>query len=258
MKRSLSEIKCFLIDMDGTVYLGNKLIPGAIEAIERMRKQGRVIFLTNNSSKGRADYAEKLNRLGFAATKEDVITSGTVMMGYLNRHHAGKKIFLLGNELLTREFKESGIEIDNENPDIVVVAFDTGFTYETLNAACSFIRKGVPFFATHPDLNCPTEHGDMVDVGAFLALIKASTGFSPSVITGKPYTPMGDTVEAVTGLDHNEIAMIGDRMSTDMLFALNNAYLPILVLTGDATRDDLEMSGYDIPYVLGSIDEILK
>jgi HAD superfamily hydrolase (TIGR01450 family) len=243
--------------MDGTLYLDGSVIPGAREAVARMRRAARVIFLTNNSSKGRRDYAEKLQKMGFDAKEEEVLTSGSVTVDYLKALYPDKRIFLLGNGLLTREFTDCGIRLDDQNPELVVVGFDTELTYDRLTKACGHIRRGVPYIATHPDINCPTASGFKPDVGSFIALIKTSTGFAPAAVIGKPHMPMGDAIERMTGLEHSQIAMVGDRLSTDMLFALNNGYLPVLVLSGEATREDLEFSGYHVPVVLSSIAEIL-
>lgn len=251
--KELNKVKCFLLDLDGTLYLDDSPIKGAVDAVARMQERGRVIFLTNNSSKGRNDYVKKLTKMGFSVTPDDVLTSGVSTIDYLKTNYLDKKVFLFGNEYLRDEFAFASVPLSEKKPEICVVGFDTTFDYDRMTVLCDFIRSGVPYIATHPDINCPTKNGYKPDVGSFLALIKASTGFSPLAICGKPFIPMGDAVERITGLEHSEIAMVGDRINTDMLFALNNNYVSVLVLTGESTRNDLELSGYNLDYCINSI-----
>lgn len=252
---ALKEIQCFLLDMDGTVYLSGKPIPGAVEAVGRMRRQGRVLFLTNNTSASRADYVKKLNALGFDADERDVYTAGLATIDWLKTYRSGKRVFLLGTDNLREEFEASGIESDDETPEIAVVGFDTGLRYDRLCRLCAHIRRGVEFIATHPDFNCPVTDGYIPDVGSFLALIEASTGRRPSVICGKPYQPMADAIGRLVGLPANQIAMFGDRLMTDMRFAVANGFMSVLVLSGEATEADLKKSGLGVSAVLPSIAE---
>lgn len=253
MNEKLKKVKCFLLDMDGTVYLENTVIDGAIEAVERMNKHGRALFLTNNSSASRADYALKLSKMGFAVTEDDVLTSGIATIEYLHAHYEGKRIYLFGNEKLHGEFIAGGIVPVKENPDLIVLGFHTRFDYDELTELCNFIREGVPYIATHPDINCPTARGYKPDVGAFIALIEKSTGVLPTLVCGKPNRPIGETVQRLLALKPDEIAMVGDRLSTDMQFAINNGFVSVLVLSGEATLTDLEKTGQKIDVILPSI-----
>lgn len=192
MNENLENIKCYLLDMDGTIYLSGKPIDGAIEAVERMRRNARVIFLTNNTSSGHADYVNKLNKIGFKVRSEDIYTAGDATIDYLAVNYFRKKIFLLGTNSLREQFNESKIILDDKNPDLVVIGFDTSLTYANLEKACTFIRTGTPYILTHPDLNCPTSTGYIPDVGSFAALIEASTEIKPIEICGKPYAPTSD------------------------------------------------------------------
>lgn len=253
MNEKLKRVKCFLLDMDGTVYLGNRLIDGAIDAVNRMNAFSRAMFLTNNSSAARADYEKKLTKMGFTVTIDDIFTSGNATVEYLNSHYAGKKIFLFGNGNLRAEFEKGGIILEEENPDLVVVGFDTTFDYPRLEKLCDHIRNGVPYITTHADINCPKEGGTKPDVGSFIALIEKSTGVSPLLVCGKPNRPIGESVERLLGLKPYEIAMVGDRLCTDMQFALNNGFVSVLVLSGETTLDDYRRSGMNLDVVLDSI-----
>lgn len=253
MNEKLKKVKCFLLDMDGTVYLGGKVIDGAIEAVERMNAFSRAMFLTNNSSASRADYVAKLNKLGFFVTEDDVFTSGNATIEYLKANYDGKKIYLFGNDNLHKEFVSGGIVPVKENPDLIVLGFHTSFDYDELTKLCDLIREGVPYIATHPDINCPTERGFKPDVGSFIALIEKSTGVSPILVCGKPNKPIGESIKRKLNLKADEIAMVGDRLSTDMQFAINNGFVSVLVLSGEASLADLEKTGQKIDVILPSI-----
>lgn len=253
MNKKLEKVKCFLLDMDGTVYLGNNLIEGAVDAVKRMNERCRAMFLTNNSSASRDDYAKKLTRMGFEVTRDDVFTSGNATVEYLNTFHKGKRIYLFGNESLNKEFVEGGIIPVEDNPDIAVVGFDISFDYPKLEKLCKFIADGVPYICTHPDDRCPTEYGFKPDVGSFIALIERSTGVSPQLVCGKPNKPIGDSIKRLLGLEADEIAMVGDRLSTDMQFAINNGFVSVFVLSGEGTMEALAQTGQKIDVILPSI-----
>ncbi len=208
MNEKLKKVKCFLLDMDGTVYLGSNVIDGAIDAVKRMNEYSRAMFLTNNSSLGRPDYAKKLSKMGFDVTEEDIFTSGNATVEYLNTYYKGKKIFLFGTEELRREFIDGGIILEDEQPDLIVLGFDITFTYQRLEHMCDLIREGVPFIATHPDINCPTTRGFKPDLGALMKLIETSTGATPLLICGKPNRPIGESISRLLGLKPEEIAMV--------------------------------------------------
>ncbi len=255
MNEKIARVKCFLLDMDGTIYLDNNLIDGALDAVKRMNDRCRAMFLTNNSSASRTDYAVRLSKLGFTVTEDDVFTSGNATVEYLQTHYAGKRIYLFGNEKLKREFRESGINPvgGDENPDLIVLGFHTTFDYDELTELCDLIREGVPYIATHPDINCPTARGFKPDVGSFIALIEKSTGVSPLLVCGKPFRPIGESIQRLLGLEPHEIAMVGDRLSTDMQFAINNGFVSIFVLSGEGTMEELAKTGQKIDVILPSI-----
>ena len=242
MKR-LNDVKLFLLDMDGTFYLGDRLIKGSLEFIRRVRETGRdFLFLTNNSSHNAAFYVEKLARMGLEIERRRVMTSGEATCEKILERHPGKRAFVLGNEFLQAEFREAGIEVDMQNPEIVVIGFDTTLDYAKMRAVCDFVRAGLPYIATHPDFNCPTETGFMPDIGAIMAFIEASTGRRPDLVVGKPNTGIVEAVLRRTGLQTAQLAMVGDRLYTDIETRLRSGMLSILVMSGETDEDMLAAS----------------
>lgn len=255
----LGKIECFLLDMDGTIYLGNQLIDGAAHFLEVLRQQGKeYFFLTNNSSRDKLAYVDKLEKLGIAADPVQVITSGEATAIYLNTIKPGAKLFLLGTDTLAAEFARHGFALVGkaDNPDYVVLGFDTTLTYKKLWEACDLIRDGVDYIATHPDINCPLEGGRyMPDTGAMIAFIQAATGCVPRVI-GKPNREIIDAVLTRTRAARQYTAMVGDRLYTDIAMGQKAGLTSILVLSGETKREDLEGSQFQPDYVFASVGEL--
>lgn len=255
----LKKITCFALDMDGTVYLGERWIDGArgfLDAVEKAGKQ--YIFLTNNSSKGPENYVEKLARMGLYVDGGRIVTSGQATIDYLKRNYPGKRVFLLGNELLTREFAEEGIVLDDVNPELVVTGFDTSLTYAKMCKACDFVRSGLPYIATHPDFNCPTETGFIPDAGAIHAFIHASAFRYPDRVIGKPGGDIMDYLAKRAGARREQTAVVGDRLYTDVAAGVNNGYTGILVLSGEATVQDVEKSDVVPDLIFDSVKEMVR
>lgn len=254
----LKNITCFALDMDGTVYLGQQWIEGArefLEAVERAGKQ--YYFLTNNSSRGAEDYVEKLAHMGLLVERERIVTSGEATIDYLKRNFPGKRVFLLGNELLAREFRREGILLAEEAPEVVVTAFDNTLDYEKLCRVCDLVREGLPYLATHPDFNCPTETGYVPDIGAIHAFIHASASRYPDHIIGKPYGDIMDYLARRAGTDKSHTSITGDRLYTDVAAGINNGYTGILVLSGEATLQDAEGSQVVPDLIFSSVKEMI-
>lgn len=239
----LRRVQCFALDMDGTFYLGDRLIPGALEFVQAVRQRGRrVVFLTNNSSKSAAFYQRKLARMGLQIGPEEILTSGQATALYLTRELPGRRVYVMGNPILKEEMAAMGVQVVEEDPDLCVIAFDTTLDYAKLTKVCDYIRNGMDFIATHPDFNCPTETGFIPDIGAMLAFIKASTGREPRMIVGKPH---GEIVRALcqqTGLAPEQMAMVGDRLYTDVATGVAHGLLSVLVLSGETDLADVETS----------------
>ena len=230
----LKAIRGYLIDLDGTTYLGNKLLPGAMEFVEYLyNNKIPFIFLSNNSSQSEVEYYNKLKKFGLSISKANILTSGTVMIQYLRRINSKARLFVLGTNIFKRQIKESGFIITSSTPDFIVVAFDKTLTYKKLERACLLINKGVPYIATHPDMVCPTEYGDIPDCGAILALIKAATQREPAIVLGKPHNEMIDTALERLGTKPYQTAMVGDRLYTDMKMAKMAKLTGILLLSGE-------------------------
>lgn len=240
---ALKDVKLFLLDMDGTFYLGDRLIDGSLDFIRRVRETGRdFMFLTNNSSHNAPFYVERLRKMGLEIDRSRIMTSGEATCEKIRELYPNKKCFVLGNEFLMEDFREAGIEIDMEQPEIVVIGFDTTLDYRKMTAVCDFVRAGLPYIATHPDFNCPTETGFIPDIGAIMAFIEASTGRKPDLIVGKPNTGIVEAVLRRTGLETGELAMVGDRLYTDIETGLRSGMLSILVMTGETTEETLAAS----------------
>ena len=240
---NLQDVKCFLLDMDGTFYLGGQLIEGSLSFIEKVQATGRdFLFLTNNSSHNANFYVEKLARMGLTVGRSKVLTSGEATADKLNELYPGKRAFVLGNEYLVEELKEAGIPIDQENPEIVVAGYDTTLDYKKMTAVCDFVRAGLPYIATHPDFNCPTETGFAPDLGAIMAFIEASANRRPDLIVGKPNPGIVEAALRRTGLRVDQLAMVGDRLYTDIETGRRSGMLSILVMSGETTEAMLAAS----------------
>jgi len=236
-------VRCFLLDMDGTFYLGEALLPGALEFIEVLRQQGRdFLFLTNNSSRSQDDYAAKITRLGLPVGREKIFTSGEATARYMHATHPDARVYLVGPPSLHAEFEEHGVALDETRPTHVVLGFDTTLTYAKLWRMCDVIRAGLPFIATHADFNCPTPTGFMPDVGAMIALVRASTGREPDLVVGKPNRMFVEAAAAKLGLPVPSLAMIGDRLYTDIALGKTSGITTLLVLSGETGPEDLETS----------------
>ncbi len=254
----LNQIRCFLLDMDGTFYLGDHLLPGALEFVDLLKSRGtRFLFLTNNSSRGRRQYAEKIGRLGLELPENFIFTSGEATAIYLSRQKPGARLFVAGTPALEEELAAHGFNLCQDDPDYVVLGFDTTLTYAKLWKLCDLVRSGLPYIATHPDINCPTETGYMPDIGSMIACIAASTGRQPDVIIGKPHAPIVAALAEKTNLPVQYLAMIGDRLYTDI--ALGQAGLTtILVLSGETRREDLPDSPFQPDYVMRDLAELVE
>jgi HAD superfamily hydrolase (TIGR01457 family) len=232
----LKDIKCFLLDMDGTFYLGDRIIPGSLEFIDKVVSSGRdFLFLTNNSSHNAPFYVKRLEKMGLSVTRDKILTSGEAACDYLNSAFQGKRVFCLGNEFLKQELTEAGIVIDESDPDLVLIGFDTTLDYKKMCTVCDLVRAGLPYVATHPDYNCPTETGFIPDIGAIIAFIEASAARRPDVIIGKPYSGIVDAALKRTGCSKAQLAMVGDRLYTDIKTGNVNEMMSILVMSGETT-----------------------
>jgi HAD superfamily hydrolase (TIGR01457 family) len=252
----LTDILLFLLDMDGTFYLGDRLLPGALEFIDLCQSRGiDCLFLTNNSSKHRGQYAEKLKRLGLEIDEDKIFTSGEATAIYLGQEKPEAKIYLVGTPALEAEFKSHGFTLVEDGPDYAVLGFDTTLTYEKLWRLCDLVRADVPYLATHPDFNCPIEGGFMPDIGAMIAFVEASTGRRPDVVVGKPNQPIIEALVEKTGVPIEQICMVGDRLYTDIALGATGI-TTVLVLSGEASREDLPTAPHQPDFVMEDLAEL--
>lgn len=252
------KIKCFILDMDGTIYLGNELFSFTKDFLKKVEETGReYYFFTNNSSKSQQDYIEKLERFGIRIKRQQMMTSTHVISRYLKQHYEVKSVYVVGTPSLIQEFQYFGINV-TEDPDIVVLGFDTTLTYEKLSKACHYIRNGCTYFGINPDWNCPMEGGTFIpDCGSMAKLIEASTGRFPEFF-GKPSKHTLDYIIQQTGYEPDEIAIVGDRLYTDIAVADQSDVTSILVLSGESTREDVKTSDVKPNVILEDLSEITK
>lgn len=239
----LQDVRLYLLDMDGTFYLDDHLLPGALEFLSRVRESGRrFMFLTNNSSKNRRDYLDKLARLGAEVGEYELFTSADATLDYLDESAFPREILLIGTPSLEEQFRARGYRIDAEQPKGVVLGFDTTITYEKLTKLCDAVRAGLPYIATHPDYNCPVQGGFIPDIGAVIAFVQASTGRLPDLVVGKPNAMIAEAAARRAGLSVEQLCMVGDRLYTDIALGQNCPIKTALVLCGETTPCDAAQS----------------
>ena len=250
--------KYFIVDMDGTFYLGDSMIPGADTFLRAAEKSGRDwYFFSNNSSNSVATCRARLSKIGFPVSEEKVLLSSFVAADYILRQYPGKTVYLLGNGNLYDCFRAYGVPLVQEDPDIVVLGFDTDITYERIRKACTYIANGAVFLATHPDRNCPIAGGFMPDTGSMIELFAASTGRRPTVL-GKPMTPTVEYLTQVLRCAPQELAFVGDRLETDIRIGTDHGIPAALVLSGVTDEALLQKSGSRPSVVVPSLRDLAE
>lgn len=259
----------FIFDLDGTIYLGEKILPGAAQAIERLRTSGkRTLFISNKPLEPRRAYADKLTRLGIPTPPEEVITSGFVLSYYLAKNHPELAYYVVGEENLKEEMRSFGLNVVEElwhqdereviHPrgiDAVVVAFDRTLTYRKLNTAYQALLHGKRFFATNPDKACPMPGGSIPDAGATLAALEHLTGRKVELLAGKPSRLMMDVATETLSLPPQRCLMTGDRLETDIRMAKEAGMYAALVLTGASTREQAAKANPSPDFVFENLEE---
>lgn len=258
----LQNTRLFLFDMDGTLYLGNRLYDFTIELLDTIKNTGRrYLFMTNNSSKSVADYIKKLEKLGISATRDDFITSSQATAYYLKENYPNHKLYVCGTQSLKKELETEGFTVTEnlEEVDCIVMGFDTELTFKKLEDVSRMLltREGIPYIATNPDYVCPTEFGSVPDCGSVCDMIYNATGKRPVVI-GKPSPLMPQLAMSRYGYAKAETAVVGDRIYTDVKSGLNAGITGILVLSGETTPEILAKSQDKPHLVLEDASEILQ
>jgi phosphoglycolate/pyridoxal phosphate phosphatase family enzyme len=250
----------YIFDLDGTIYLGDEPLPGAAETIAALRADGRrTIFLSNNPTKTRQQYAAKLSGMGIVTPVEDIVNSSFVMAQWLRHETPDATLFVVGEDPLIDDLRAAGFGFSERagEIDVVVASFDRTFVYHKLQVAFDAIREGARLVATNPDRYCPTPIGGEPDAAAIIAAIEACTGARCDPIVGKPSPIMVATIIDMLQLPPDRCIMIGDRLETDIRMGLDAGMATCLVLTGDATREKLAASGLAPTLVLDRIDGLL-
>jgi HAD superfamily hydrolase (TIGR01450 family) len=260
-KELLKSMQLFLFDMDGTLYLGNRLYDFTIELLDTIKANGgKYLFMTNNSSKSVTDYIKKLHNLGIEATREDFMTSSQATDYYLHKYHEGQTLYVCGTESLKEELRMEGFIVTTEldKVECIVMGFDTELTFQKLHDVSYLLltRPELPYIATNPDLVCPTEFGSVPDCGSVCIGIKNATGKEPIVI-GKPSPLMPQLAMERLGITKEQSCVVGDRIYTDVKSGLNAGITGILVLSGETTLEILNASEDKPHMVLQDASEIL-
>jgi len=257
MDKSLDGIKVIFLDLDGTIYLGGELIEGALDFLERCEQRGiKRYFLSNNSSKSVNQYVTKLNGLGVPAEAKDVLLSTHDLLSWLAKKEI-TETFLVGTEGMRSMLEDVGIKTRSNQPQYVVLGYDTEINYEKLTTASIHLHNGIPLIASHPDVVCPSPDGGLPDVGAYLSLFEATCGVKASHICGKPNAGMILHKIEELGVQPSECAMVGDRLYTDIEMAVRAGVVGILVLSGEATIEDVEHETQMPDIIVDSVDMLL-
>jgi arabinose operon protein AraL len=257
--RPLQSYSGYIFDLDGTIYLGPNLIEGAGVMLERLRKARKAIrFLSNKPLQNRSDYARKLRGLGVEALDEEVINSSLVAARYLAEHHAGARVFVVGEAPLILELVEAGIEVvdDGLTCDLVLLSFDRDFHYVKLHQSMLAAQRGVPLYATNPDVTCPVENGVVPDCGAVIAALEACSGRKIDLVLGKPSHIMLEVILHDLGLPPDQVLLVGDRLETDMEMGRRAGMATALVLTGVTQPHQAEAWPHPPTYILSAAAEI--
>jgi NagD protein len=250
----------WLFDLDGTIYLGEALVPGAAETVAALRADGRrVAFLSNKPLQTRTDYARKLTRLGVPADADDVINSSLVLARHLATLDPGAPLFVIGEPPLLAELRAHGFEVRSDrHVRWVVIAFDRTFDYAKLNIALQAVRQGARLIATNPDRTCPTEDGEIPDCAGMTAAVEAVTGARVEVVVGKPSPIILDVALARLGVPAADAVIVGDRIETDMVMGKRLGLATVLVLSGVTRAGDPRVAEIAPDLVLPSIRDLLR
>ncbi|MBU1207420.1 MAG: HAD-IIA family hydrolase [Proteobacteria bacterium] len=251
----------YIFDLDGTIYRGEKLIPGARETIEKLKAwTKKIVYLSNKPLQAREDYAAKLTHLGIPTEPAEVINSSFVMARWLSQRAPGATIFIIGEPPLIAEMTREGFHLSEKPEEVqyVIASFDRSFDYRKLNIALQAINKGAHFVATNPDRTCPVEGGEIPDCAAMIGAVEGATGKKVEVVVGKPSDIMIQVAGETMGLNPRDCLLVGDRLETDMIMGKKAGMATALVLTGVTSREVLRQSPLQPDYIWESVAEIIK
>ena len=258
---ALREKRLFLLDMDGTIYLDDRLFDGVIPFLQYIRRVGgRYLFLTNNSSRGVEGYIEKMRRLGIETERSDYLTSVDVTIAALQRERPEKKCYVFGTRSFYSQLRDAGIPVTarpDPDVDILLCGFDRELTFQKLEDACILLERGAVWLATNPDWVCPTWYGSVPDCGSVCEMLTRATGRRPEFL-GKPRPAMVQLALAETGFPPEQAVLIGDRLYTDIACAVNAGIDSIFVLSGEGRREDIERDSIHPTWVYDDIGAVLR
>ena len=256
----LQKCRLFLLDMDGTIYLDNRLFDGTVEFLDYIKGLGgRYIFLTNNSSKSVDRYIEKLNGMGISAQRDDFLTSTDITIEVLKKR-GFKKIYALGTESFKEQLRGAGLnttDAPSAGIDCLCMGYDTELTYKKLVDACVLLKNGIAYIATNPDWVCPTDYGFVPDCGSVSEMLFRATGKKPEFI-GKPSPAMALSAMKLTGFGKDETAIVGDRIYTDIACGVNAGINTVFVLSGEGVMADIEKYGIRPDFIFENVKEIFN
>ncbi|MDR2590306.1 MAG: iron-containing alcohol dehydrogenase [Oscillospiraceae bacterium] len=273
---ALKGVKCFVLDMDGTIYLADELFPFTLDFLNHIKKANiDHIFFTNNSSQNTKFYLSKLQKMGINVTPDKFLMSTGVLLDYLSKNLKSNlghkqinndcennktnvyKTFIAGTQSLKDDFIDAGYILTEDNPDFVVLGFDTDMDYKRLTRLCDFVREGKPIYGVNMDYNCPIKGGFIPDCGSLAAAVYTSTGVMPEFF-GKPSRHTLDYIIQKTGYKEEELCFVGDRLYTDIAIATGTKARSVLVLSGEAKREDLENSKFVPDLVVDDLSELIE
>jgi len=252
--------KLWLLDMDGTIFEGDRLFDGSFAFLEAIRKRGNYLFISNNSSKSVNDYVIKLNNMGLEVKKEDFFISTQATILYLKENYPDYLVYAQGTKSFIEQLKEAGIKVTeevDEKAKIVLVAFDTELSFVKLEKTCRMLRNDVIYLATNPDYVCPVEGGFVPDCGSMCISLEYATGKKPKFI-GKPEPLMIEIALKKFNLNKEDCVVVGDRLYTDILSAHNAGVDSICVLSGEAKKEDIDSYPHSPTYIFDSVKDIAK
>lgn len=257
--KKLKETDLFVLDIDGTFYVSQELVAGALEFSSLLKKLNKkLIFLTNNSNKSKKEYLKEFESLGYPVIENEIYTAGIAAAEYIKNKFGKKKIYLVGTSSIKQEYKKYGHEIVENSPEMVVVTFDKSLTYEKLAKASIFVSNGAFYVITNPDLNCPTKDGPIPDTAAIASAVSRAANKGPDLVFGKPDPKILEMIMKDFKITPEKTCMVGDRLYTDILIGINAGTLTALVLTGEAKLEDLKDSAIKPDIVVSNLGELAK
>lgn len=258
--KSLNDIKVFLFDLDGTLYLGDKVYEGAQDSLSFLREKGkRIIFLTNNSSRTNEEYYKRLKKIGLCEKGDIVYSSLDSFIDYASEYEKSAKVYVLADNKVKRYLKDRGINVVSaKNADMILTTFDKTINYKKIVETNNLLRSGAKYVATHPDIVCPAKPYPLPDLGSFTQMFKLSSGREPDIITGKPFNLLAECLIKKLNVLPEEIAMVGDRLSTDIAFGVNAGFKTILVFSGETDKNIYNNSSIKADYAIDSVNDLIN